>query len=227
MSRIDYRNTIQDALDAVGRTDGPLGSGSAIALALSLGVECLALQWSLTTSLAEGSDHAEYHGALGEHLRGWRAVTQQAFIDDATHFGIVITCRQLRDASADGEKRTHVESELDALECANGVLLRLIDVSLGLEYHADLMFRGSGAGHARGEAATAGALASAATNALASMLAANVRTVRQRASRYGVETVGLNEIWDVAQRIPHAAARQCLEEELVAASPGKPSEQHL
>jgi formiminotetrahydrofolate cyclodeaminase len=211
---MDYKDEIQSALAAIASTDSPLGSGAAAALSLSLGIECLALQLSLTTHGPDGVDYASYHAALRDHLDQWRQVAHQAFIDDPAAVHDIIQARRLRDAAPAVERKGHVEQELNALQRANAVLLSLMEVSFELESHADLMLRGRGAAHASGEAATAVYLAGAATLALGSMLTANVVAARERVSRYGVDPIDVSAIREIAGRIQNEAVRERLKREL-------------
>lgn len=214
MKRIDYGDTVQSTLEAVGSTDASLGSGAATALVLSIAVECLALQLSLTTKRSEQSEHSVYYSGLASRLETWRTEARRSFVEDSAHVGAVIQSRIQRDLAGDEERRIHVEAELGHLELANAVLLRLLDLSLGLEHDGDLMLGELGARRAEGEAATATCLARAATSALTMMLASNVRAAQRRWDDYGVEMGGRAAIREMVLRLPAGVARERLDGEL-------------
>jgi len=213
MKPIDYEHAIQDTLDAIGSPEGALGSGAAVALTLSVAIECLALQLALTTKHSARPENSGYYSDLGHRLSTWRARTRRLFVEDSAHFGAVIRSRIQRDQAPDEEKPGHVKTEMEHLELANTVLLSLLDLSLRLKEDGDLMAEIYGTPRAEGEAVTASFLAEAATGALASMLTSNLRSARKRQNAFGIEMGGRTGIREMVSRIPPGTARDRLNEE--------------
>jgi len=215
---MDYDNDIQSVLTAIGRPDRPQTSGAAVALTLSVGIECLALHLALSTR-ADGADHHGYHTDLRGRIDEWREVAQEAFVEDPVHVGEVIDARRARRAGPEGGSRGNARRELDALHQANAVLLRLMEVSLALEADASEMLRGRGVAHARAEAATAMHLAEAATRSVTSMLVANVATAKARGADFDMVPMDVRAVEEIASRIPHEEARLRLDRALAGMDP--------
>ena len=207
MAPIDYDASISTVLDEIGSPAGSLASGAATALTLSLAVECLELALALSAGRDERSDTAEYREALSLRLAGWRSSTRLAFVDDPSHFGVVIKARRRRDAAPEPEKRAHVEQELEALTNATGVLIELVQVSLRMEEDARVMLQLGGASLAAGEVATAQSLVLAAIDALLAMTESNIITVHKRIRRYELERSWLDPLRGFANRLPEGAVR--------------------
>ena len=212
---MDYHNDIQSVLAAIGRPDRPQTSGAAVALTLSVGIECLALHLALSTR-ADGAAHHGYHTGLGDRIDGWREAAQGAFLEDPVRVGEVIDARRAREAGPEGGSQGNARRELDALHQANAVLLRLMEVSLALEDDASEMLQGRGVAHARAEAATAMHLAEAATRSVTSMLVTNVATARARAADFDVVPMDVRAVEEIVSRIPHEDARLRLDRALAA-----------
>jgi hypothetical protein len=206
---MDYHNDIQSVLTAISRSDRPQSSGAAVALTLSVGIECLALHLSLSTR-ADGADPHRYHTHLAGRIDEWREAAQRAFLEDPVHVGDVIDARRAQRMGPDGGSQQNAERELDALHQANAVLLRLMEVSIALEDDASEMLRGRGVAHARAEAATAMHLAEAATRSLTSMLVTNVATARARAADFDLVPMDVRALEEIVERIPHEKARMRL-----------------
>lgn len=199
MTSLDHDVTVRSVLDAIRSPEGPLGSGSAVALALSLGIECLALDLELTRRAGTRSEHEAYHAALGDRLEQWRRTTRRVFVEDPAHFGVVIEERRARDAAEGAQKATHVEQELAALALASRTLAELVDVAIGLVEDGESMRGGRGAPHADGEAATAAAFGRAAGEAIAVMLRSNADAVRRRSEQFGLATEHVDVMNDVVE----------------------------
>ena len=206
---MDYDTDIESVLTAISRSYRPQSSGAAVALTLSVGIECLALHLSLSTR-ADGADSHEYHTDLRGRIDGWREAAQGAFLEDPVHVGDVIDARRARRMGPEGGSMENAQRELDALQQANAVLLRLMEVSLALENDASEMLRGRGVAHARAEAATAMHLAEAATRSVTSMLVTNVATARERAADFDVLPIDVRALEEIVKRIPDEEARMRL-----------------
>ena len=203
---MDYRNDIHGVLTAIGRTDRPQTSGAAVALTLSIGIECLALHLSLSTRVAR-PEHDAYFESLRDHIEAWRESTQRAFVEDPAHVADLIDARRRGEEGEEATRLKTAQQEVEALRQANGVLVRLMDVSLSLEDHAAEMLRERGIAHARAEAATAMFLAEAATKSITAMLVANVRSASARRASSATAALDVNAIESIARRIPHEDAR--------------------
>jgi len=210
---MDYNNDIQSVLTAIGRTDRSQTSGAAVALTLSVAIECLALHLSLSTR-ADEPDHREYHTDLRGRIDEWREAAQRAFVEDPAHVRDVLDARLARRTGPEDESVERAQREVDALQQANAVLLLLMEISLALEVDAARMLDGRGVAHARAEAETAMHLAEAATRSVTSMLVANVATARARAADFDAGPMDVRAIEEIAGRIPHADTRLRLDRAL-------------
>ena len=206
----DYTASISTVLESVGTLDGALASGAATALTLSLGVECLALAGALSDRRSTTPESAEYHNALRSRLDRWRVLSARAFVDDPGLFNEVLAARAARDAAAPDQQANHVDQELRALVEATRILVELLRLSLDLEEEAGVMAGSHCAVHARGEAATAAALARAAIEATLAMADSNITTMRRRVAQYGCRDVPLVSLRQCIDALPEGAPRTTL-----------------
>ncbi len=209
----NYDRTIREALHEIGSPVGSLGSGSAIALALSIGVECLARQLTLTMRQTSPSEDESFLAGLSQRIDQWRLETQSACDEDAVHVGAFLKARAARDRASDQDRLSHVEDEVRHLDRANVVLLILLDLSLDLSHDAGEMFE-KGVKHAVSEAITARHLAQASTAALVSMLVSNLQTLRRRRDQYGVSIPNFLGLKAALSRLPEGSSRESLVAEL-------------
>jgi len=211
---IGYSEPVADVLDAVGDLEGPLGSGAATALSLSLAVECLSLHRELSNRGAGSEERTRYLEGLEGRLEEWRKACRDAFVADQTHFGEVIAARRAQRVREGDGKRRHAEREMVHLACANDVLLALLDVAARVGRDAGVMVATHGSRVGEGEGATAGFLAGSARDAAATMLASNVRSAANRAGTLGVLLPRRAAILTACRKLPSGPARDFLEAEL-------------
>ena len=206
----DYSASISDVLKNVGSREGSLASGAATALALSLAVECLALASTLSDRRPATPESADYHDALRSRLDRWRSDSARAFVEDPSLFKRVLAARAARAAAAAGQRASHVDEELNALVEATRILVELLGLSLDVDEEARVMIGSHCAVHARGEAATAKALARAATEAVLVMAGSNIATMSRRLAEYGDREVPLDSLRECIDDLPEGAARTAL-----------------
>ena len=211
---IGYSEPVIDVLSAVGDLDGPLGSGAATALSLALAVECLALHRELSNRAGGPEERTQYLAKLEGRLEGWREACRDAFVADQTHFGEVIAARRAQRVREGDGKRRQAEREMVHLACANDVLLALLDVARDVGRDAGLMVATHGSRVGEGEGATAGFLASSARDAVATMLASNVRSAANRSETLGVLLPRRAAIVSACRKLPPGTARDFLAAEL-------------
>ncbi len=216
MNSTDYSASISDVLESLGTREGSLASGAATALALSLAVECLALASTLSDRRSATPESADYHNALRFRLDPWRALSAQAFVDDPLLFNKVLEARAAGAAAAPGQRASHVDEELNALVEATRILVELLGLSLDVSEEARVMIGSHCAVHARGEAATANALARGATEALLAMADSNIATMRRRSAENDNRGVPLGPLRQCVDDLPEGATRKALTNSLHA-----------
>ena len=210
MNSTNYSASISDVLESLGTREGSLASGAATALALSLAVECLALASTLSDRRSATPESAGYHNALRCRLDQWRTLSARAFVDDPILFNQVLAARAAGAAAAPGQRVTHVDQELRALVEATRILVELLRLSLDVDEEACVMIGSHCAVHARGEAATANALARGATEAVLAMAGSNIETMHRRLAEYGDRDVPLDPLRQCIDDLPEGAARIAL-----------------
>ena len=207
---MDYQASVAAVLESIGSRHAPLASGAATALALSLGVECLALAAALSRRESIPNELVEYLDQLDARIREWRRVTAQGFVDDPVRFGHVLAARTARDAAPAQDRHAHVEREIDALTAATSGLIELLRLGLDLEDAAATMSEGRCVSHALGEVATARALARASNEAVLAMASSNLDAMRRR-GRLDSVSVDVEPLGEAAASLPEGRARDALE----------------
>lgn len=211
---IGYSTPVTDVLGALGSIDGPLGSGVATALSLSLSVECLALHLELSRRVVGSDERSRYLNELEGRLGVWRDACRGAFTADQLHFGDVLVARRAQQAADSEGKRALADEEMTHLASANDVLLALLGVAHEIEAAADVMVSTHGSRVGEGEGATAGYLARAACESAATMLASNARSAANRGEALGVLLPRRAAIRAASLTLPSGRARDFLVVEL-------------
>lgn len=217
MDRI-YASPLSDVLEDLGNEHATPGSGAACALVLSLAVEALQSQLSLTLRREELPQHRPFHVVLQSALKLARSEAEQLYALDATAFADVIEQRYRRDHATSPEaKRACVEAEVECLHAANAVLGRITRWAKEIADHASVMYDGRGVERARGEASASRYFAQAAANAAAEIVALNVNVLAVRRRVYNVSIGDLSNLQDLVRIVPSERAASCLHDAIASA----------